>query len=234
MLHKCCPWLFPASDTKENNEQTQGLLDEENPASSGEGDKPAKGIETIQTQSSPTPQGTASGDLSEYQEEMQQLSNIVALMLAEEIFAYQTPFKIKLEQQFQMMFDLQLSFSFDSLKEAERQLMNALGEIFDNKPASTWFFEQLNEQMADYVNGLSQTEKFEYKNKSGYGRPEKLEVVLEGTGAPALSSSDTVKITVKFWDSNCSRDSPFIYELSIMRYGEVSGESQGVADMKSK
>ena len=71
---------------------------------------------------------------------MEQLSNIVALMLAEAIFAYESSFEIKvsgsahwwscclapaernrvvlwqLSDQFAMMFDMQLSFSFDSLK----------------------------------------------------------------------------------------------------------------------
>ena len=32
-----------------------------------------------------------------------------------------------------MMFDMNLSFSFGSLKEAERQLMSALAEIFAKK-----------------------------------------------------------------------------------------------------
>jgi len=38
--------------------------------------------------------------------------------------------------------------------------------------------------MNEYVSEMSATEKFEYKQKSGYGRPEKLRLALEGEFAP--------------------------------------------------
>eukprot|EP00656_Telonema_subtile_P056391 TRINITY_DN899_c0_g1_i10.p1 TRINITY_DN899_c0_g1~~TRINITY_DN899_c0_g1_i10.p1 ORF type:complete len:201 (-),score=61.85 TRINITY_DN899_c0_g1_i10:139-741(-) len=188
MFRKCCPWLFPAKEeAPAQPEDQQGLLTEDRQAAPG-----GKGLQ-VDNDVGTTPAGT--GAVSEYEEEMEQLSNIVALMLAEAIFAYETPFEIKLEQQFAMMFDMQLSFSFDSLKEAEKQLMNALAEIFENKPASDWFFSQLNAQMVGYVDGLTQPQKWEYKSKSGYGRPDKLEVVLEGEDAPGRSAEDTVTVS---------------------------------------
>merc|ERR1712028_41060 len=178
--------------------------------------------------------GSADGPLSEYEEEMEQLSNIVALMLAEAIFAYESSFEIKLSDQFAMMFDMQLSFSFASLKEAEKQLMNALAEIFDNQAASRWFFEQLDEQMVAYVDGLTPPQKWEYKSRSGFGRPEKLRVVLEGADAPQRTGDDTVKILVQYSDHTCGRNDPFKFEGQLMRYGIVSGHSDDVAAMKRK
>jgi len=178
--------------------------------------------------------GSADGPLSEYEEEMEQLSNIVALMLAEAIFAYESSFEIKLSDQFAMMFDMQLSFSFDSLKEAEKQLMNALAEIFDNPAASKWFFKQLDQQMLEYVNGLTPPQKWEYKARSGFGRPEKLRVVLEGADAPQRTGDDTVKILVQYSDHTCGRGDPFKYKVDLMRFGIVSGNSDDVAAMKRK
>ena len=99
-----------------------------------------------------------------------------------------------------MMFDMQLSFSFNSLKEAERQLMSALAEIFSKKPSAAFFFAQLDGQMNEYISEMSATEKFEYKQKSGYGRPEKLRLALEGEYAPKQENADSYKMVVEFWD----------------------------------
>merc|ERR1711865_585159 len=151
-------------------------------------------------------------------------------MLAEAIFAYESSFEIKLSDQFAM----QLSFSFASLKEAEKQLMNALAEIFDNQAASKWFFEQLDEQMVAYVDGLTPPQKWEYKSRSGFGRPEKLRVVLEGADAPQRTGDDTVKILVQYSDHTCGRGDPFKYKVDLMRFGIVSGNSDDVAAMKRK
>merc|ERR1712166_1469217 len=209
MLHKCCPWLFPAPADGPQEESKKGLLADD--ASTEDNPSTHKGITEDQSSDAPA------GAVSEYEDEMEQLSNIVALMLAEAIFAYESPFDIRLEQQFAMMFDMQLSFSFDSLKEAEKQLMNALAEIFENQKASAWFFAQLNTQMCDYVNGLTQPQKWEYKSKSGYGRPDKLEVVLSGPNAPARSDDKTVKIVVNYWDNSCRKDAPFRYDVSLLK-----------------
>jgi len=232
MLKKCCPWLFGASDaneTPQDKEQKKGLLtDEESNAVSQDTTAPA------QPGAAPATAAPSNGPASEYEEEMEQLSNIVALMLAEAIFAYESSFEIKLSDQFAMMFDMQLSFSFASLKEAEKQLMNALAEIFDNQAASKWFFEQLDEQMVAYVDGLTPPQKWEYKSRSGFGRPEKLRVVLEGADAPQRTGDDTVKILVQYSDHTCGRNDPFKFEVQLMRYGIVSGHSDDVAAMKRK
>jgi len=231
MLKKCCPWLFgaDAAEGTQEKEQKKGLLTDEESNLASE-DVPDPG----QSSGASAAAGSADGPLSEYEEEMEQLSNIVALMLAEAIFAYESSFEIKLSDQFAMMFDMQLSFSFDSLKEAEKQLMNALAEIFDNPAASKWFFKQLDQQMLEYVNGLTPPQKWEYKARSGFGRPEKLRVVLEGADAPQRTGDDTVKILVQYSDHTCGRGDPFKYKVDLMRFGIVSGNSDDVAAMKRK
>ena len=140
----------------------------------------------------------------------------------------------QLESQFAMMFDMQLSFSFNSLKEAERQLMSALAEIFAKKESAAFFFSCVDEEMLTYISDMSATEKFEYKQKSGFGRPEKLHVALSGEHAPTQDSADSYKMCVEYWDHTCRSQNPFRYDVMLYQAGSLTGSSPDIRAMKAK
>jgi len=258
MLKKVCPWCFPKdgekdsdSDDDSDKEEEKGLManqqaeTEANPAQEGEASAPspekkapkappAPGKPAASDKTTPANAPTAEELESEYTAEIEQLAHIIALMTAECVFAYENPFEIKLESQFAMMFDMELSFSYNSLKEAERQLMAALSEIFSKKESSAFFFKALDTQMREYVGGLSASEKFEYKQKSGYGRPDKLGLSLEGEYAPSQVAEDCYKLCVEFWDNTRRANNPFRYEVLVFAGGTVTGTSSEIQLMKAK
>lgn len=133
-----------------------------------------------------------------------------------------------------MMFDMQLSFSFNSLKEAERQLMSALAEIFAKKESAAFFFKSVDEEMHTYLSDMSATDKFEYKQKSGFGRPEKLHVALSGQYAPTQDSADSYKMCAEYWDHTCRKESPFRYDVMLYQAGSLTGTSPDIRAMKAK
>jgi len=141
---------------------------------------------------------------------------------------------LQLESQFAMMFDMQLSFSFNSLKEAERQLMSALEEIFKKKESAAFFFSCVDQEMHTYISDMSATEKFEYKQKSGYGRPEKLHLALSGEFAPTQDSADSYKMCIEYWDHTCRAPNPFRYDVMLFQAGSLTGQSPDIRAMKTK
>jgi len=259
MLKKACPWCFSKdgkeekdSDSEDSDDEEKGLMkgeqksvsEESNPVSEEKSSNapkapPAPGKAPAAPaapagKTDPANAPTAEELESDYTDEIQQLSHIIALMIAENVFAYEEPFEIQLESQFAMMFDMELSFSFNSLKEAERQLMSALAEIFSRKESAAFFFNTLDGQMNDYVSGLSATEKFEYKQKSGYGRPDKLRLALSGEHAPKQEQEDSYKMTVEYWDNTRRATNPYRYEVFMYQAGTITGTSSEVKMMKAK
>lgn len=245
------------SDSNDSDEEEQGLMKNEDTSHSAEqnpcsddsvasapkaapkapppkGGKAPPAPAPAGAKTDPANAPTAEELVSDYTDEIQQLAHIIALMIAECVFAYEEPFEIQLESQFAMMFDMELSFSFNSLKEAERQLMSALAEIFSKKDSAAFFFNTLDGQMNEYVSGLSATEKFEYKQKSGYGRPDKLRLALAGEYAPKQEREDSYMMCVEFWDNTRRTNNPFRYFVRIYQAGSVTGESQDVKMMKAK
>ena len=189
---------------------------------------------------------------SEYEEEVKQLSSIVALTVAETIFVGKSSdfglvspktslgamllFKGARETGQPWPPSLQSWLqSFDSLEEAREQLNNALVQVFDNLAARKSFCKQLDQQMREYVNGLTPAEKLEYKALSDFGSPEKLRVVLHDVDAPRLTrgvcgtvrgSEETyeVEILVQYWDHTCGYGDPFKYQVTLAYAPSVSND----------
>lgn len=253
MLKKACPWCFSKdgkeekdSGSEDSDEEEKLLMEDEQKTLSEESNPVSEEKSSNAPKASPAPGKASAGKTdpanaptaeeleSDYTDEIQQLSHIIALMIAENVFAYEEPFEIQLESQFAMMFDMELSFSFNSLKEAERQLMSALAEIFSKKESAAFFFNTLDTQMNDYVSGLSATEKFEYKQKSGYGRPDKLRLALSGEHGPKQEKEDAYKMIVEYWDNTRRATNPYRYEVFMYQVGTITGTSSEVKLMKAK